>query len=126
VRQQCADEATPDQEIADDIAQQGDDLAHQYIEQIVKIADGDVELLLKLLEAALAAGARFQVLARELRLDTAREMRERGVPMRQISEAAGVGDSYLARILIKAGSSRRVDRTRPRRRRRRPPEEWTA
>jgi hypothetical protein len=124
VRQQCTDEATPDHKIADDIAQQGDDLAQQYIDQIVKIANGDDELLLKLLKAALSAGDRFQVLAREMRLNTAREMRERGVPMREISDAAGVGDSYLARILIEAGSSRRADRTRPRRRRR-PSQGWT-
>lgn len=103
--------------ILDPVAREADDISMDFIQRIVKEADGDQAAMLQLIDVALKASQRHQKRLKALRLETAAQMRGAGVPMTEIAEAANVNDSYISRLLIAAGGTRRVDRTRTRRRR---------
>lgn len=94
-----------------------EELSLEFIEYLQKEADGDPESLLRLLDAALEASRRHQGRLKALRLEAAKEMRDAGVPMKEIAKAANVNDSYLSRQILADGGTRRSDRTRQRRRR---------
>lgn len=99
------------------IKKQAEALSKSFIEQLEKAAGDDPAVLLEVVDAALQASKRHQDELKAIRLGAVQKMREDGVPMTEIAEAANVNDSYLARLVIMAGAPRRVDRTRKRRRR---------
>lgn len=98
-----------------------EEISTEFIDRLVKRADGDSKVLLQLVSVALRASEEHQDRLKAIRLEKAKHLRDAGVPMTEIAEAAGVNDSYISRLLIQAGSQRRVDRTRNRRVRRNPP-----
>lgn len=100
------------------IEQESDDISLRYIDQLLALSGGDPYAQLVLIRVGLAAVDRHTERLKALRLEIAQRLREDGDPMTEIAEAAGVNDSYLARLIIKSGGARRSDRTRRRRRRR--------
>lgn len=100
------------------IEQESDDISLRYIDQLLALSGGDPYAQLVLIRVGLEAVDRHTERLKALRLEIAQRLREDGDPMTEIAEAAGVNDSYLARLIIKSGGARRSDRTRRRRRRR--------
>jgi replication-associated recombination protein RarA len=103
------------------VRKKADEISQEYIEFLTKLADGDPQKLLSLLDTGLKASKRHQDRLKALRLQTVKDLRDAGVPMIEIAAAANVNDSYLARLVIADGGARRNDRTRRRRRRILPP-----
>lgn len=110
----------------DPIEQRADDISMNFIETLVKEAGGDEFKLLAAIDSGLRASRRHQERLKALRLEQMTAMRNAGVPNTEIAEAANVNDSYVSRLAIEGGAKRIVDRTRPRRRRRPPPQGRTA
>lgn len=85
-----------------------------YLAQIVEEAGADDEKLLRLLAQAMEETEEHAERIRNIRDDAARRLREKGLPMQRIAKLAGVTDSALARRILNAGATRRVDRRRRR------------
>lgn len=129
-------------EILTPVDKEADEISTQFIAFLVKqatdaaarhptatpetIAEAQKRELLRLVDIGLKASERHQGRLRTLRLDTAKELRDAGVPMTEIAAEANVNDSYLSRQILADGGKRRIDRTRRRRRRNVPPQSRTA
>lgn len=98
------------------IQRDADNLSMEFIARLNAAAKDDPYLELQLLKIGLDSSDRHQERLKARRLELAQQLRDAGDPMTDIANAAGVNDSYLARKLIAAGSTRRSDRTRRRRR----------
>lgn len=98
-----------------------DELSQEFIDDVMKAAGDSEKDALRLIADAIQASQRHEKRLQDLRLNLAQRMRDAGVPMTEIAEAAKVNDSYLARKLIAAGAVRRNDRRRRRNGRRLPP-----
>jgi hypothetical protein len=102
------------------LGQVADEMSLEFIQRILKEADGQDPELVRLVADALEASERHHKRLQALRLEVVLRMRGAGVPMTEIADLARVNDSYLSRLVIRAGGGRRSDRTRPRRRRGKP------
>lgn len=100
------------------IERESDEISMRYIDELMAQAQDDPYAQLVLIRVALEAVDRHSERLKALRLGVVKQQREAGDPMTEIAAAAGVNDSYLSRLVIEAGSSRRSDRTKRRRRRR--------
>jgi hypothetical protein len=104
-------------EVLSAVERESDEISMRYIDELMAQAD-DPYAQLALIRVALEAVDRHAERLKALRLGIVVQQRDAGDPMTEIAAAAGVGDSYLSRLVIRAGGARRSDRTRRRRRRR--------
>lgn len=104
--------------ILDPIEREADSRSMEFIARLIEAAEGDPYAELALINIGLKASERHQERLKAHRLELVQQLRDEGDPMTEIAAAAGVGDSYLSRLVIQAGGARRSDRTRRRRRRR--------